>query len=212
MPTIMTSLALLAYGNRAAASAFNSTFYATATTLIRVRTRCQQSPAIRCSSPVVGKGLSDQTPRLAEKWHGQRGSHRLPIYLDLGKISVMAGPVRVTGPLLDVLEVFLRASGADDGELHGWAIMKATKRTGPTVYGVLDRLEDMGWITGRWEDQNPEASKPRRRLYHLTPTGVIDARQILAERRPQGHQRPVHQVPGPARPSWLHRQRVGGAT
>ena len=105
----------------------------------------------------------------------------------------MTGPVRVTGPLLDVLEVFLQAL-ADDQELHGWAIMKATKRAGPTVYGVFDRLEDAGWITGRWEDQPPNANTPRRRLYRLTPTGAVAAHDLLAARRP---------ATGPAFIAWL---------
>jgi PadR family transcriptional regulator, regulatory protein PadR len=112
----------------------------------------------------------------------------------------MAGPIRVTNPLLDVLEVFLLAFGNRD-ELHGWAIMKATKRSGPTVYGVLDRLEDDGWISGRWEDENPEPGKPRRRFYRLTPTGVIGARDILRERRPQAL-RGLCPAPGPALPGW----------
>lgn len=97
----------------------------------------------------------------------------------------MPTPFRVTHPLLDVLEVFLHALGNGERELHGWAIMKATKRSGPTVYGVLDRLESAAWIQGRWEDQPPEANKPRRRLYRLTPTGTVGARDLLAERRPR---------------------------
>lgn len=117
----------------------------------------------------------------------------------------MASPLRVTGPLLDVLEVLLRAS-ADDTELHGWAIMKATKRSGPTVYGVLDRLEDIGWITGRWEDQHPDPNKPRRRFYHVTPTGTIGARQLLTERRPGA----LHQTRGTV-PGWVYAPRPGGS-
>src|SRR5829696_7374536 len=115
----------------------------------------------------------------------------------------MTGPVRVTGPLLDVLEVFLQAL-ADDQELHGWAIMKATKRAGPTVYGVLDRLEDAGWITGRWEDQPADANTPRRRLYRLSPTGAVAARELLAARRPAALGRLARQpYPGPALLAWL---------
>jgi PadR family transcriptional regulator PadR len=114
----------------------------------------------------------------------------------------MAGPIRVTNPLLDVLEVLLQAFDNHD-DLHGWAIMKATTRSGPTVYGVLDRLEDTGWIHGSWEDENPEPGKPRRRLYSITPTGVIGAREILRERRPQAL-RSQHRVRGPALPGWQH--------
>ena len=121
----------------------------------------------------------------------------------------MAGPIRVTNPLLDVLEVLLQAFDNHD-DLHGWAIMKATKRSGPTVYGVLDRLEHVGWITGRWEDENPEPGKPRRRFYSITPTGVIGAREILRERRPQALRRQL-KAPGPAVPGWQHVVPQGGA-
>lgn len=110
----------------------------------------------------------------------------------------MAAPVRVTGPLLDVLEVLLRTF-SDGTELHGWAIIKATKRSGPTVYGVIDRLEGASWIAGRWEDQHPEPNKPRRRFYQLTPTGVVEARALLAARRPQAIRRkPTQLSPRPA--------------
>ncbi len=113
----------------------------------------------------------------------------------------MAGPVRITGPLLDVLEVFLVAFG-EDAELHGWAIVKAARRSGPTVYGVLDRLEDAGWITGRWEDRHPEANKPRRRFYRLTPTGVIEAKAIIGARRPQALVWSPRPRQGVAPPRW----------
>jgi DNA-binding PadR family transcriptional regulator len=94
----------------------------------------------------------------------------------------MAAPIRITGPLLDILEAFLRA-WQEKEDLYGWAIMKAVKRSGPTVYGVLDRLEDAGWITGTWEP-DPEPGRPPRRLYQLTPTGHVETEKLLAERRP----------------------------
>ncbi len=112
--------------------------------------------------------------------------------------------------MLDVLEVLLRAFDSHTDDLHGWAIMKATKRSGPTVYGVLDRLEDIGWISGRWEDENPEPGKPRRRLYSITPTGLADAREILCERRPQAL-RSRRWAPGPALLRWRHVAPKGGA-
>lgn len=102
----------------------------------------------------------------------------------------MKAPRRVTGPLLDVLEVFLDALASGDDELHGWAIMKAVKRPGPTVYGVLDRLEDMRWVTARWEDLPPDENRPRRRFYTLTPNGTVEAYSLLEARRPRGAARP----------------------
>lgn len=102
----------------------------------------------------------------------------------------------MTGPLLDVLAM-LRAADARGEDLHGWQIMKDTKRSGPTIYGVLDRLEDLGWITGRWEALEPDESRPRRRLYRLTDEGRSEAREVLAARRPQGATpgEPVRQDP-----------------
>jgi len=112
----------------------------------------------------------------------------------------MAGPLRITSPLLDVLEVLITALNSGE-DLHGWAIMKEVKRSGPTVYGVLDRLEDMGWITGEWESRSTEPNKPRRRFYHVTPTGRIGAMELLRERRPQSLRRATVLKPGPGLPN-----------
>lgn len=95
----------------------------------------------------------------------------------------MAGLERITQPTLDVLEVLV-ASHDRDEQIHGWAIMKATKRAGPTIYKVLDRLEDADWITGEWEELGPDQPGPRRRFYRLTGDGAPAARALLAERRP----------------------------
>jgi PadR family transcriptional regulator PadR len=91
-------------------------------------------------------------------------------------------PARITPPFLDVLEAFLAAGG---GELHGWAIIKSSNRGGPTVYKILERMTEMGWVTARWEDQPAEPNKPRRRYYRLTGVGTESARSLVAERRPQ---------------------------
>lgn len=121
----------------------------------------------------------------------------------------MPNPPRVTKPLLDVLEVFVAALDGD-GDLHGWVIMKAAKRSGPTVYGILDRLEDMGWITGRWEAQNPDSNKPRRRFYQLTPTGRSEAMELLLKHRPQPLGLRVTEEPRPALPGWPNARPQGG--
>src|ERR1039457_1521732 len=95
--------------------------------------------------------------------------------------------MRITEPLLDVLDLLLQAT-RDGQELHGWALMKGSGRSGPTVYGVLDRLEDAGWITGHSEARNPEPGRPPRRFYRLTPDGAVRAEQVLAPRRPKSNQ------------------------
>jgi DNA-binding PadR family transcriptional regulator len=122
----------------------------------------------------------------------------------------MSGPARVTRPLLEVLETFLQAL-AEGRELHGWAILKATGRAGPTVYGILDRLEDAGWVTARWEEQPADANTPRRRLYRLTPAGAAAAWELLAARRPAAVGRQARQPrPGPALLGWPPGLRGGG--
>ena len=90
-------------------------------------------------------------------------------------------PARITPPFLDVLETFL-AAGSE--ELHGWAIIKESQRGGPTVYKILERMAEMGWLTARWDDRPTEPNKPRRRYYRLTGEGAVQARQLIAERRP----------------------------
>jgi PadR family transcriptional regulator, regulatory protein PadR len=108
----------------------------------------------------------------------------------------MAWPFRVTDPLLEVLEVLLDA----DASLHGWAIMKETQRSGPTVYQVLERLRKARWVECWWEDEEapPDArpaggatsapgaaersNVPRRRYYRLSDDGKAGAPVLLAER------------------------------
>ncbi len=114
----------------------------------------------------------------------------------------MARPLRTTGPLLDVALCLIQAD-AEGRAVHGWAIMNDTKWPGPTVYGVLDRLEDCQWITGEWEDQNPKSGKPRRRLYRLTPEGLRELHDLVAERRPSALENLGHRpttLPGRRKP------------
>jgi PadR family transcriptional regulator, regulatory protein PadR len=99
----------------------------------------------------------------------------------------MSFPERITRALMQVLVVFIHAF-EDGGELHGWAIKKSTGLTGAATYKMLDRLEDAGWITGRWEP-SPEPGRPQRRIYQLTPNGERAARAIVAERRPEALRR-----------------------
>ncbi len=94
----------------------------------------------------------------------------------------MPGIERVTDSTLDVLEVLLQAN-RDRRDIHGWEVKKATGRSGPTVYGVIDRLEDAGLIQGYWEDQGSLDKGPRRRYYRLTGTGLATASSLIAERR-----------------------------
>jgi PadR family transcriptional regulator len=98
---------------------------------------------------------------------------------------------RVTQQTLDVLVALLDAEGF---ELHGWAIMKRTRRAGPTVYKILERLTEARWVSAYWEDRADEPNRPRRRFYRLTPNGAVRARALVADRRPEaaGRFRPAY--------------------
>lgn len=72
-----------------------------------------------------------------------------------------------------VLHVLLDSPGSDH---YGLEIMKATGLKSGSLYPILSRLEDNGWIEGRWEEIDASAEgRPRRRLYRLTPDGVVGA-------------------------------------
>ncbi len=91
------------------------------------------------------------------------------------------GPERITKPFLDVLEAFLDVGGA---ELHGWALIDKTKRSGPTIYKILERMSEMGWITARWEEVTEDTGRPRRRYYRFTGDGAAKARVLVQTHRP----------------------------
>ncbi|MEW2383556.1 PadR family transcriptional regulator [Micromonospora sp. NPDC047707] len=104
----------------------------------------------------------------------------------------MARP-RITSALLDVLGLLLEAWDQQT-EVHGWQIMRSVRRSGPTVYAVLDQLEDAGWITGSWERRAADSPvRPRRRYYRLTPSGAEAARREVPApvRTPPARPRPA---------------------
>jgi transcriptional regulator len=72
----------------------------------------------------------------------------------------------------------------DEGQLHGYEIARQIEaRSGGTIrftlaslYATLYRLEDRGWLRGRWVEK---AGQRRRCYYRLTEGG----RRVLAAQR-----------------------------
>ncbi|ACF01312.1 transcriptional regulator, PadR-like family [Rhodopseudomonas palustris TIE-1] len=87
------------------------------------------------------------------------------------------GSVRISGPTLKVLRLYMadvkRArSGA---EIH-----LETKIGSGTLYPLLARLEQAGWLVSEWETIDPSAEgRPRRRYYSITGEGQRAAREAL---------------------------------
>jgi DNA-binding MarR family transcriptional regulator len=91
---------------------------------------------------------------------------------------------RVTGTLLDVLEVLVLAR-QDDTEVFGGELVKQTGHSGPAVYQILRRLAQDEWVSRRWEADDDAEGRPRRRFYALTDKGAAGALAVLQERRPE---------------------------
>lgn len=75
------------------------------------------------------------------------------------------------------------------GQRYGFSIMDATGLPSGTVYPILGRLEDSGWVRSQWEKQEiaHSAKRPPRRYYVITAAGkarlqaALDQFRALAE-------------------------------
>jgi PadR family transcriptional regulator PadR len=63
---------------------------------------------------------------------------------------------------------------------YGYDIVRGTGLASGTLYPILGRLADRGWLETRWEQDPPEA-RPRRQLYRLTADGATRAAEIRRE-------------------------------
>lgn len=64
----------------------------------------------------------------------------------------------------------LDVAGTTDS--YGFGIAAKLGKQHASVYLILRRLVEYGWVTSAWEDGEPKVlERPRRRLYTLTPTG-----------------------------------------
>jgi DNA-binding PadR family transcriptional regulator len=86
---------------------------------------------------------------------------------------------RITAPTLKVLRAFM--TRPDDG-LSGADIGRQTKLGSGTLYPILLRLEQAGWLDSHWEDETPQVlERPRRRFYRLTGLGAKKAKSAFLE-------------------------------
>jgi DNA-binding PadR family transcriptional regulator len=59
------------------------------------------------------------------------------------------------------------------GHRYGADIVTSTGQGAGTVYKVLRRIEEMGFVVAKWEDAAiaERERRPRRRYYRITPQG-----------------------------------------
>jgi DNA-binding PadR family transcriptional regulator len=90
----------------------------------------------------------------------------------------MASNIRLTGPALKILKLFL---DKPTEEKSGAEISRTLGISSGTMYPLLARFENAGWLTSEWETIDPaEAGRPRRRFYKLTALGQNSASKELA--------------------------------
>ncbi len=61
---------------------------------------------------------------------------------------------------------------------HGYDLSKQTGLKAGTLYPILMRLSEQGWLASRWEEPGG-LGRPPRHLYRLTPDGRRQARGSL---------------------------------
>ena len=89
--------------------------------------------------------------------------------------AMKARPDKVTRQFLAVTSYLVTAG---DKEVYGYAISEATGLHRPTVYKMLERMAEMGWLTQRWDTPTAGAT---RRLYRLTDPARKAAAALMRE-------------------------------
>jgi len=80
---------------------------------------------------------------------------------------------------LRLLQVFLADPQA---KRWGYELLNQSEVKRSTLYPILTRLEDQGWIEGEWETIDEEAAgRPARRYYRLTAEGQRCASEAIAQ-------------------------------
>ncbi|MFE1838376.1 PadR family transcriptional regulator [Streptomyces sviceus] len=88
--------------------------------------------------------------------------------------------IRLTKPTIAVLQALLSATA--DAPAWGLSICRDADLGPGTVYPILDRLSERGWVTSH-EETGPHPGRPARRIYELTGTGRQQALQALEARK-----------------------------
>src|SRR3954468_23011565 len=90
----------------------------------------------------------------------------------------MISPVRTTVAVAKVLAAFLEDPEADR---YGLELMRTSGHPSGTLYPILLRLQNAGWVVAHWEEIDPgRAGRPARRYYRLTADGRVWAHTEIA--------------------------------
>jgi PadR family transcriptional regulator, regulatory protein PadR len=86
---------------------------------------------------------------------------------------------------LQVQIVLLEMLSDPQASRYGLELCAATGLPSGTIYPILARLEQCGWVESNWEDpaEHVAEGRPRRRYYQLTRDGAECADTALEEIR-----------------------------
>lgn len=90
----------------------------------------------------------------------------------------MEEDLRLTPLMGKVIRIFLEDPAKPR---YGLELMRLTSLPSGTLYPMLNRFTNSGWLVGSQEDINPQAEgRPRRRNYIITEEAAASARVQLA--------------------------------
>jgi hypothetical protein len=98
---------------------------------------------------------------------------------DMCRLPTMLADVRITMPVLKVLAAMLERPQQPN---YGLGLIRDTGLKSGTLYPVLARLVDAGWIEGSWVDAGGKG-RPPRKVYRFTTGGLSSASAAVAEAR-----------------------------
>lgn len=85
---------------------------------------------------------------------------------------------RLRRPSAATLKILKCLAAAPSG-LHGYALMQDAALASGTLYPILKRLTDRGWLEKHWE--SGEADGPPRRIYILTALGHKELQTYMTQ-------------------------------
>jgi len=90
----------------------------------------------------------------------------------------MLGSIRMSRQTERLLEALLSSATSWH---YGYDLCRGTGLKSGTLYPILMRLSERGWLEARWDAAEP--GRPPRHLYRLTGAGVKAARSQTGARR-----------------------------
>lgn len=84
---------------------------------------------------------------------------------------------RTRRPSSATIKILNSLADAPDG-LHGYALMQSAALASGTLYPILKRLTDRGWLEKQWKLEEADDGPPRR-IYILTALGRTELQTYI---------------------------------